>query len=270
LAGTPSPGPPRLEKTPGRSTLSPKGERGALPRAIARRCDRSREIPDAVLKEGEKMGEMEEVEFGDPLILARFSIDELTSFYHQAKKHFASRLAGLEARSKSVSREEEESDYLADRMEEVEGLLNLVEYFGVIGAYRTFEIFLGNVVDQLRKEGFVEGSTEPHLGGLKKQLKEFGVDLTQPPFRWEEIKKLQTIRNCIAHSDGWVDSRYVSQLRDYTLPVEEEEKKKEHGSPLRLPSGYFLEASALVASTCGLVIEKCAEVRRGRREEHTL
>ena len=210
------------------------------------------------------MGEMEEVEFGDPLILARFSIDELTSFYHQAKNHFASRLAGLEARSKGVSREDEESDYLAGRMEEVACLLDLNERFGVLGAYRTFETFLRNVVDQLRKEGFIEGKRESYLNGLKEQLKKFGVDLEQPPFQWLEIDKLRNIRNCIAHGDGWVDRRYVSQLRDYTLPVEEEENR-EHGSPLRLPSGYFLEASALVASTCGLVIEKCAEVRRGRR-----
>jgi hypothetical protein len=265
LAATPSPGPPRLEKTPGRSTLSPKGERGALSRAIGRRCDRPREIPDAVLKEGEKMGETEEVEFGDPIILARFSIDELTSFYHEAKNHFSSRLAGLEARSKSVSPEDEDSNYLAGQMEEVACLLDLNEHFGVLGAYRTFETFLRNVVDQLRKEGFIEGSTNRYLDPLKKQLKKFGVDLERPPFQWLEIDKLRNIRNCIAHGGGWVESRYVSQLRDYTLPVEGEGEEQQRGSPLRLPGGYFLGASALVASTCELVIEKCAEVRRGRR-----
>jgi PHD/YefM family antitoxin component YafN of YafNO toxin-antitoxin module len=34
---TPSPGPPRLEKTPGRATLSPKGERAGASRLLARR-----------------------------------------------------------------------------------------------------------------------------------------------------------------------------------------------------------------------------------------
>jgi len=206
------------------------------------------------------MGEIEEVQFGDPLILAKFSIDELRSFYHEAKKHFGLRLAGLEGRSKSVSPEDEESDYLADRMEEVAGLLDLNEHFGVVGVYRTFESFLRNVVDHLGNEGFIEGETKKYLNGLMGQLREVGVDLKQPPFQWQEIEKLREIRNCIAHGDGWVDSQHVSELRDYILPVEEGQ-----ASLLRLPGGYFLEASALVASTCEFVIEKCAEARRGRR-----
>ena len=204
------------------------------------------------------MGEIEEVQFGDPLMLAEFSIGELRSFYHEAKGHFGLRLAGLEARSNNVSPEDEESDDLAHRMEEVAGLLDLNEHFGVVGAYRTFEIFLRNVVNQLRDQGVIQGKTKSYLDGLKDQLREVGVDLERPPFQWQEINKLREIRNCIAHS-GWVDSQHVSELRDYTLPVEEGQ-----GSPLRLPGGYFLEASALVVSTCRLVVERCAEARTGR------
>jgi hypothetical protein len=206
------------------------------------------------------MGEIEEVEFGDPLILAQFSLDELRSFCREAKNHFGSRLAGLEARSKSVSPEDEESDYLADQVEDVQGLLDLAEYFGAIGAYRIFEIFLRSVVDQLRAKGFIEGKTERYLNPLKDQFKKIGVRLTQPPFRWQEIKKLQTIRNCIVHSDGWVDSQDVCKLRDYTLRVDDGGE-----SPLRLPSSYFLEASQLAAETCELVTEKCRGARRQRR-----
>ena len=205
------------------------------------------------------MGEIKEVQFGDPLILAEFSIGEIRSFYDEAKDHFGLRLAGLEARSKNVSPEDEESDDLAGQMEEVACLLDLNLHFGVVGVYRTFETFLRNVVDQLRTVGFIEGKTKRYLDALKDQLREVGVDLTQPPFQWQEIDRLRVIRNCLAHGDGWVDSQDVSKLRDYTLPVEEGE-----GSPLRLPSGYFLEASALVASTCKLVIERCAAARRGR------
>jgi hypothetical protein len=213
------------------------------------------------------MGEMEEVQFGDPLILAEFSIDELRSFYHKAKDHFGLRLAGLEARSKNVSPGDEESDDLAGRMEEVAGLLDLNEHFGVVGVYRTFETFLRNVIHRHRSEGVIKGKKkrekkgkkESYLDRLRNQLKEIGVEPTEPPFQLGEIEKLHTIRNCLAHGDGWVDSEDVSKLRDYTLPVEDGE-----GSPLRLPSGYFLEASALVASTCKLVIERCAEARRGR------
>jgi hypothetical protein len=204
------------------------------------------------------MGDIEEVQFGDPLILAEFSIGELRSLYHEAKNHFDLRLAGLEARSKNVSLEDEESDYLAVWMEDVEGFLDLIEHFGVIGAYRTLEIFLSNVVDQLRKGGFIEGKTERYLDGLKDQLKEIGVDLTRRPFRWQAIKKLQKIRNCIAHNEGWVDKRNVSKLKGCGLSVQE-------GHCLKLPKGYFLEASQLVYNTCQLVTENCRGARKQRR-----
>ena len=205
------------------------------------------------------MGETEEFEFGDPLILAKFSIDELRSFHHVANNHFSLRLAGLEARSEKVSPEDEESDDLAARMEELEGFMDLVEYFGVVGAYRTFEIFLHNVVNQLRNGGFIEGKRERYLHDLKDRFNEIGVKLTQPPFHWQEIKKLQKIRNCIAHNEGWVDKRNVSKVRGCGLPVEE-------GHRLKLPKGYFLEASQLVDKTCALVIEKCAEASKGMKK----
>jgi hypothetical protein len=203
------------------------------------------------------MAETEEIDFGDPLILAEFSLSELRSFYHEATRHFGSRLAGLGARSKNASPEDEESDYLAGKMEEVEGFLDLVQNFGLVGVYRTFEMFLRNVVDQQRRAGAISGKTGRHVDKLRKQLKELGVELTKPPFQWQEIKKLQKIRNCIAHNEGWVDKQYVSKLKGCGVPVEE-------GHRLRLPKGYFLEGLQLVAKTCSLVIEKCREARKPR------
>lgn len=169
--------------------------------------DRLTAVSEAVLTKGENMGEIEEVEFGHPLILAQISIHELRTFYHDARGHFGSRVAGLEALAEKTSPEDEESDYLVARMEEVEGFLDLVEYFGVIGAYRTFEIFLREVVNKLRNRGLVEGKTERYLDDLKDQFKEIGVWLVQPPFQWREIRKLQAIRNCIVHNEGLVNKK---------------------------------------------------------------
>jgi hypothetical protein len=201
------------------------------------------------------MAEIEEVDLGDPLMLAEFSLSELRSFYHEATKHFGSRLAGFEARFKNTSPEDEESDYLVGRIEEVEGFLDLVQNFGLVGVYRTFEMFLRNVVDQQRRAGVISGGTKRYVDDLKDQLKEIGVEMTQPPFQWQQIRKLQKIRNCIAHNEGWLDGERVSDLRGCGLPVQE-------GQYLRLPEGYFLEALELVDQTCRLVVDRCAEARK--------
>jgi hypothetical protein len=229
------------------------------------------------------MAEIEEVCFGDPLVLARITLRELKSFYDEGTKHFEAELARLEMRSKNTSREDDESDYLSDMMGELEALLDLLQEFGILGIYRTLEVFLQKVADRLSKDGVlistrldrpkdrgkvflrrvasclrrkgegIPGQTA-RLDQLKDRFKEVGVELTQPPFQWREITKLRKIRNCIAHNEGWVDRKQAPILKSYQLRVEE-------GNRLKLPKGYFLEALRLVEETCELVTDKRKETR---------
>jgi hypothetical protein len=205
--------------------------------------------------------------------LARFSIDELTGFYHEAIKHFGSRLAALEARLKDVSPEDQERDHLEVQGEELADLLNLAECFGVVGAFRTFETFMRNVIHRHRSKGVIKskkkrkkkGKKEGYGELLKNQLEEIGVTPAEPPFQLKEIEKLKAIRDRIAHGIEWVESEHASELEGYI-----EQLKLEDGSTwrylLKVPRGYFLEGSALVASTCKLVSEKSAEARRRPRQ----
>jgi len=203
------------------------------------------------------MSDIEEVDFDDPVLMARITLSELKRFYDEATKHFDAQFARLEMCAKStLPEDDDESEYLSVMMEELEGMSDLVQKFGVIGIYRTFEIFLRKAVGRQRMAGAViSGQTARYVDKLKDQLKEIGVELTQPPFQWQEITKLREIRNCIAHNEGWVDKESASILRSYGLPAEE-------GHCLKLPKGYFLEALELVDKTCELIIEKCGEARK--------
>jgi len=203
------------------------------------------------------VADVEEVELGDPLLLARMTLEELKRFCEEGTKHFDAELARLEMRAKSASpQDDDESDYLANMMEELEGVLDLVQKFGIIGIYRALETFLRTVVNQQREAGVVISDQKAlYLDQLKVRLKKIGVELTQPPFQWREVQKLHKIRNCIVHNEGWVDKTDAAILKNYQLSVEE-------GHCLKLPKGYFLEALKLVDKTCELVTEKCREARR--------
>src|SRR5437879_877754 len=100
------------------------------------------------------MPSIEEVEFGDPLFLARITLSELKRFYEEETKHFEAEVARLQMRAKSPSpQDDDESDYLSDMTEQLEGMLDLVQKFGITGIYGTFERFLRIVVNQQRHAG---------------------------------------------------------------------------------------------------------------------
>jgi len=78
-----------------------------------------------------------------------------------------------------------------------------MQEFPIIGVFRSPERFLRLFLNRQRHAGVViSDETARYLDSLKDQYIEIGIELTQPPFDWREIKKLQKIRNCIAHDEG--------------------------------------------------------------------
>jgi hypothetical protein len=161
--------------------------------------------------------------------------------------------------AKGVSADDDdEMDYLRDVRDQREGIIELNREFAIVGVFRTLERFLRLFLDPRRHPGFaIPAAKGSRLEHLKRQYKAIGVDLTRPPFEWREVKKLQEIRNCIAHDEGWIDADRAAALRSYQFPVKKNDR-------IKLPKGYFVEAYSLVDRTCQFVIEKCREAAKTR------
>jgi hypothetical protein len=188
------------------------------------------------------------------LQFAEIRLRELKRFYDEATTHFKRDFKRLQEEFTEQNTEDSEEmvDYFVDRRDELESLLDLKQEFGIIGLYTMLERFLRLVLGHLRDAGEpIPAETKPwYMDTLKDKFMLVNVKVTQPPFAWTKIKKLQAIRKCIAHEEGWVDKERAKILRTYGLKVKGNEF-------LKLPDGYFLEAWNLVKDTCRQVIKEC-------------
>src|SRR5262249_13657018 len=90
------------------------------------------------------------------------------------------------------------------------------------------------------------------LDGYKDSLKEVGITLTQSPFRWDDIRKLQTLRNAIAHQDGNVVPENLGKLRAYGY--------KKVGQEVNISDQYFQSVVTLVKESCRLLAQQYSAV----------
>lgn len=117
-----------------------------------------------------------------------------------------------------------------------------------------FERFLRSKLQQLKSLGHkVANEKAWRLDDLKTEFAAIGVRLTEPAVDWQEIKKLQAIRNCIAHNDGWIDEESFEKLAPYGF---------EHRQTfLALPENYFADTLSLIGRMCRKVTADCSRVQ---------
>jgi hypothetical protein len=200
------------------------------------------------------------------LRLVQVELRATEDFHRQADAAFRTQLSALETEYQSrpsaywnksselgITRGEE----LGERRDEIDGLLDLNEYFGVITVHAAFDHFLFRIFEYAKSQGLIKCryyAKKPFLMFSKSvdMLKdEFAIDLRQSPFDWNRIEELTTVRNAIAHKGGWIAPDPTS---------EEFRKFKAYGFPstwpLELPKGYFLQSKTLVLDTCRAIARK--------------
>jgi hypothetical protein len=79
---------------------------------------------------------------------------------------------------------------------------------------------------------------------LKKDL---GIYLSQPPFQWSEVMKLQALRNVIAHHNGHVTEDQVKKVAPYGY---------KEGMSIVIDEKCFYHAIDVVRETCSTLSEK--------------
>ncbi len=187
--------------------------------------------------------------------MGRIRLKELEDFHTQGEKTFN---AAMKAWRKEVKEfeaqyEDADGDHFISQREEIESLLDRGHTFGIVGLYTFLERFLNLVIEHLRAGG---AAIPPSQMGLtlhkmRDHLAEFAkINMNRPPFDWKALERLQEIRNCIVHADGWITADFVSRFATVGMRVKED-------TPLKLPANYFEDTWLLVDHTYKAVYEQC-------------
>jgi hypothetical protein len=188
--------------------------------------------------------------------IGKVRMKELRDFARQAEDHFEDAMKTWNEKSTGLSEEEEAmmGDYFIERKDNIESLLDRGYTLGILGLYSFLERFLNEVVDHLRTGGapIPPSNKGFNLHKLRTHLGSVGIDMSTAPFNWNELDKFREVRNCIAHTNGWITQDLAVRLRRLGMRVEAD-------SELKLPENYFQHSWALVDDTYLLVFKKAWE-----------
>ena len=184
--------------------------------------------------------------FGALERVAQVRMKELKTFSRQAETHFADAMEAWNKEATGLTDEEESmmGDYLIERRDNIESMLDRGYTFGVLGLSAFLERFLNEAVDHLRAGGakIPESQRAFNLHQLRAHLQSVGIDMNAPPFDWTALSRLREVRNCIAHTDGWITDDFAIRLNRLGMDVKAD-------TPLRLPEKFFQRCWTLVDET---------------------
>lgn len=190
--------------------------------------------------------------------MGRVRLKELEDFHTQGERNFK---AAMKAWRKEVNEfeaqyEDADGDQLISQREEIESLLDRGHSFEIVGLYTFLERFLNLVVEHLRAGGAkipVPSQTGFSIHQIRNHLaQEALIDMNRKPFDWKALERLQEIRNCIVHADGWISDDFASRLGKVGMKVKAD-------TQLKLPTNYFENALKLVGETYKTVYTQCSE-----------
>lgn len=198
--------------------------------------------------------------------LGEVHMKELMDFYRQAEEHFRVAIETWEAEINGLTEEQDAmySDYLTERRDSIESLMDRGHTMGIVALYTFLERFLNLVVERLRSGGapIPESNQGFSLHKLRDSLLQHAqINMGRTPFDWSALERLREVRNCIVHTDGWITDDFVTRLGAVGLTVKEDTR-------LELPKGYFEHTWALVNQTYQLVHSECwKRFGYGKQEE---
>ena len=149
-----------------------------------------------------------------------------------------------------------------------------------------FEKFLRDTLQHALRHLHLEGANgakcnpRDHwsLDDMKRIFAEISVPVTKPDHDWKAVKKIKTIRDCIAHHGDRPDKRMVQKLKGYNFhacrdvwvdqpkcPLPHNDFYISWEGLLKLPDGYFEESGDLVKRVCKRIAKDC---RKAVQEKH--
>jgi hypothetical protein len=198
--------------------------------------------------------------------LARVHMRELRDFASQAEEQFTDAMNAWKREATGLTEEQEAmmGDYLIERKENIEALLDRGYTLGILGLYTFLERFLNEVVDHVRRGGasIPQSKRGFTLYELRDHLQSVGIDMNAAPFDWNELNRFREVRNCIAHTNGWITDEFATRLNKLGMHVKVETR-------LELPDKFFQHCWMLVDQTYKSAYKKASE-QFGYAKQHEM
>ena len=126
---------------------------------------------------------------------------------------------------------------------------------GILGLYAFLENYMNLVIEQLRagperRSRNPRGAGSP-LGELRKHFLKVQIDIQKSPFSWNSLNQMRVLRNCIAHTDGWISEALAERLGAVGIKVRPY-------TSLGHPETDFERWWRLVSKTCQLIHDECS------------
>jgi hypothetical protein len=202
------------------------------------------------------------------LRLTQFDIDFGVEFYEQTRNHYGKKLKTLEKKRKAhpdsyweedVGYGTTRGDLASEEYGELEEMLQLNSYFGVLTVFGALERCFLRIFQDMKSLKLVEGKWQKKqsyltLVGYKDVLKSVGVHVARRPFKWSDIIRFQDIRDAIAHLNGFVTDENINRLQGYGY--------KTLGQRIDVSDKYFRGAVDLVRESSTLLVKEYSEVIR--------
>jgi hypothetical protein len=135
-------------------------------------------------------------------------------------------------------------DLASDQRVELLSLSELTGTFGIIMVYSIFERFLQNMFEYIKLGNVLSEEMRRarwlDFKGHKDALKTIGIDITRAPFDYQELLKLNAIRNALTHQGGWVTEENAKKLKPFGFA---------RGNSITISQEYFKSAALLILTT---------------------
>lgn len=179
---------------------------------------------------------------------------ELQDFHVHVKNYSEAAMVAWEQACEGVPDGTPAADDLIEERGRIEDLLARGQTLGILGLYAYLENYLDLVIEHLRGSGAAiprPRGRESKLEKLRKQFCAVGIDLKKSPFCWSSLDQMREVRNCIAHTNGWVNRAFDVRLKKTGLTVRRD-------APLGPPATDFERWCRLVSDTCQLIHSECS------------
>jgi hypothetical protein len=196
-------------------------------------------------------------------------------FYKHTAQSFTARIRQIEDSCAKRSEEELNRDLggttmgelAGEQIQESEMLSQMNGYFGVLNVFGVLEQFLQGVFEDMKRRGKVTGRTANRdslkFDEYRDELKgKWGVSI--PEDKWKGLKKLQLLRNVIAHRSGHVLGEQVKKFAGYRYKVDGKAVKYAAGSTIVVDEECFYYAIAVVRDACSSLSQKLHSRQRAR------
>ncbi len=194
------------------------------------------------------------------LSLMEIELRTAVEFYEHTASNFQHKLRAIVRDFATLPRSEWERDLgggmtmgelASDQRHELEALSEMNGYFGTLTAYSVFERCLFYMFRDAKRLKLITDKRYQKsyltLDGYKEVFKIIGIDLDKSPFKWIEIRKLQLLRNAIAHHGGFVTPDYAPRVERYGYKV---------GETIVIDDDYFRSSVTLVRETYSAMVRQ--------------